>query len=180
MSNDYSKFGVQPEQGPPLSVPFSFFLTAPIAIIAAGVLLFIGDGALAARAKEWTIGLTHLGTLGFLGAVMMGAMYQMLPVVAGATVRPVRLSHVVHAALVVGLVALVWAFMTSHVFSFALAWICLGAAFALFLIPVAVALIRAPVRTTTVLGMSFAVLGLAVVVAIGVVMARTRADAPLT
>ncbi len=177
MSTDYDEFGISPEQGPPLSVPFSFFLTAPIAILAAGVLLFFGNGALQARATEWTIGLTHLGTLGFLGAVMMGAMYQMLPVVAGATVRPVRLSHLVHLALVVGLVALVWGFMTSSVGSFAVAWVCLVVAFVLFLVPVGLALLRSPVRDATVAGMSLALAGLAAVVAIGVVMARTRAGA---
>ena len=89
-------------------IPLSFFLTAPLAVAAAGaVLLHSGSAAFASGWSPTTLALAHLGTLGMLGMVMLGALYQMTPVVAGSAVPWVRLAHAVHALLVVGLVGLV-------------------------------------------------------------------------
>ncbi len=96
------------DQAPPLSIPASFFLTAPIAVMGAGALLL--DAGASPFFSNWlptTLGLTHLGTLGFLAMVMMGALYQMTPVVAAAPVPAIRLAHLVHALLAFGVLRLV-------------------------------------------------------------------------
>ena len=168
--------GLHTDQAPPLAIPASFFLLAPLAMIASGALLFLsGSAVFATRWSPSAMAATHLGTLGFLGAVMLGALYQMLPVVAGSPVPRARLAHVVHALLVAGVVTLTAAFVTGELALFAAAPIVLAAAFVLFLVPVAVALARAPTRGPTVWGMRLAVTGLGVLVVFGSVMALARA-----
>jgi cbb3-type cytochrome oxidase subunit 1 len=72
--------GITLDLAPPLWVPLSFFLTAPIALAAAGALL-LAKGAVAVTTgfAPVTLAIAHLGTLGFLTLVMMGALYQMTP-----------------------------------------------------------------------------------------------------
>jgi len=77
--------GLRTDQAPPLTIPASFFLLAPLSMMAAGALLAAhGQDLLASRWLPAAMAATHLGTLGFLGAIMLGALYQMIPVVAGA------------------------------------------------------------------------------------------------
>ena len=72
---------------PPLAAPLRFFLTAPAFAMAAGLLLAAtGTDGLASRWSPTTLALTHLMTLGFLGMAMLGALIQILPVVAGVAV----------------------------------------------------------------------------------------------
>jgi hypothetical protein len=99
--------GLNLEQAPPLAIPTSFFLVAPFAAIAAGLLLLVhGEALLVTRFAGPTAALTHLGTLGFVGSVMLGALYQMIPVVAGAPVPFARAAHGVHVGLVAGVASL--------------------------------------------------------------------------
>ncbi|HZW11678.1 MAG TPA: hypothetical protein VFF81_00610 [Noviherbaspirillum sp.] len=102
------------EQTPPLSVPLRFFLTAPLfAFAAALLLLWHGSDAFATRWSPVTLGLTHLLTLGFLAMCMIGALLQMLPVVAGVVIPYSRLTAgATHALLVLGTLALVAGFLT--------------------------------------------------------------------
>ncbi|MDF1798313.1 MAG: hypothetical protein P1V81_03985 [Planctomycetota bacterium] len=96
------------DQAPPLSIPFLFFATAPVALLLAGLLLVARGGeALATAWRPDTLVLTHLGTIGFLGSVMFGALYQMSPVVAVATVPRIRHAYLVWGLNAVGLVMLV-------------------------------------------------------------------------
>ena len=82
-----STAGLSLEQAPPIGVPFRFFLTAPLFTLAAGLLLaWQGEDLMASR---WTPGAltgAHLIALGFLSQVMCGALFQMLPVLAGSRV----------------------------------------------------------------------------------------------
>lgn len=169
--------GVRPEQGPPLAVPLSFFFTAPIVLILAGALLvYSGGEPLSSRWVPTTLAITHLGTLGFLTMVMLGASYQMIAVVAGAPVPWVRVAHLVHAALVAGLGALAWGLATGDRTSLWMALWLLGGTVVGFLGPVSIALGRAPTRSDTVTGMGLALAGLAGVVVAGFVMAYGMLD----
>jgi hypothetical protein len=168
--------GLRTDQAPPLSIPASFFLLAPLAMIASGaVLAWGGDAVLATRWAPLAMAATHLGTLGFLGAVMLGALYQMIPVVAGVPVPGVRLAHAVHALFAVGLATLVAGLATGGPALLALAPALLLAALALFIGPVAIALVRAPTRSETVWGMRLAVAGLMALATLGMMMALARA-----
>lgn len=168
--------GLRTDQAPPIAIWAGFYLLAPLAMAAAGWLLWTGgDVMFVTRWVPSTMAATHVGTLGFLAAVMMGSLYQMTPVVAGAPVPWVRLAHGVQAALAAGVLVLAHGLATGQPSSLALAARVLAVAFAVFVGPVAVALARAPTRTTTVHGMRVAVLGLAAVITLGVVLALGRA-----
>ncbi len=160
--------GLQTEQAPPLAIPVAFFLTAPVAFVAAGVLIaWHGHAGLASIWLPSSMALTHVGTLGVLGAVMFGALYQLVPVVAGAPVPWIRLAHGVHVALVVGVIGLVYALATWNRFAFAFAWTAILIAAVGFLGPVAVAMARAPARTETVTGIRIALVALTAVIGLG-------------
>ncbi|MBW1881593.1 MAG: hypothetical protein JRJ84_24815 [Deltaproteobacteria bacterium] len=121
-----------------------------------------------------TLALTHLATLGFLTMVMMGALYQMIPVVGGAPVPGVRSAHLVHLLFTAGLVCLVWGLARGPWWTL---WGAIGgltAALVLFLGPVGMALVRAPSRTDTVWGMRLALLAVLGVATLGLWMAFSQ------
>jgi cbb3-type cytochrome oxidase subunit 1 len=95
--------GLQLQDSPPIAIPLSFFLTVPLALAAAGgLVIWNGGEALATRWLPLTLALTHLGTLGFISMVMLGATYQMIAVVVGSPVPWPRLAHIVHGLFAVG------------------------------------------------------------------------------
>ncbi|MCA9667188.1 MAG: hypothetical protein KC503_16430 [Myxococcales bacterium] len=167
--------GISPEQGPPLWGPMAFFCTAPLFVVAAGLALAPDPNALSARWWPQALLATHLGTLGFAGSVMLGALYQMLPVVASSPVPAPRLSHVVNAALLAGTAALAWGLARHERAALLVGGALLALAFVLFVVPIAWALWRAPARTATVIGMRISLMGLAVVVTLGILMTLGRA-----
>jgi hypothetical protein len=168
----FNTAGLSLDQAPPLSIPATFFLTAPAAMLAAGVWLLIhAEAPLTSAWHPTTVVLTHLGTLGFLGAVMLGAMYQMVPVVAGAPVPGIRLAHGVHLLFVLGLAGLLIGLGGGPRQLIVPCGIGLTASLVLFLLPAAVAVIRGSVSSATVGGMALALLSLAGLVALGLTMA---------
>ena len=165
--------GLSLDQAPRLSIPAIFFLTLPIAVLAAGCIL-IASGA-AALSTPWapqTLALAHAGTLGVLAMGMFGALYQMTPVIAGTPVPFARVAYVVHALLLAGLAGFLWRLLGGPVFAMSAAIISFTMAFLAFLLPLGWALIRPATQNETVQGMRLAVASLAVVTVIGLVMAR--------
>jgi len=120
------------DSSPELSVPFRFFLNAPIfALLAAGLLLWAGPDAFASRWMPVSLALTHVFTLGVLTSVMAGAMMQILPVATGIRVAGEQTtSAVVHALLTAGTLTLSCAFIVGTPALYALAVVLLAAAFA--------------------------------------------------
>lgn len=168
------------DQAPPLSIPTAFFLVAPTSAAAAGLLLLWQGGAL--LASGWvpgTIALVHLGTLGFLGSVMIGALLQLVPVLAGSPVPRVGLARLVLPLLLGGVALLVAGLLAAgQPLSPALvqgARLLLLMAFALLLGPVGLALVRSRSERETSLGMRLAVLCLALTVTAGLWMAGGHA-----
>jgi hypothetical protein len=119
------------DMNPPLALPLRFFLTVPVfAALAAALLLWQGDAALATRWSPVTLALTHLLTLGCLTMAMTGALLQILPVMAGITVPgSVRAGHAMHGLLVGGTALLALAFLLQRPWLFAPAVIALGLCF---------------------------------------------------
>ncbi|MBW2400816.1 MAG: hypothetical protein JRG80_16335, partial [Deltaproteobacteria bacterium] len=170
---------LQLDQAPPLAVPTTFFVTAPIAAFAAGgLLLAYGASALTSNWAPQTLALTHLGTLGFLAMTMFGALYQLAPVVAGARVPAVGLSRAVHALLVLGLAGLVAGLITATTAVTMVALLSLALAVMLFMVPMARALHRAPTRNATVSGMRLAVSSLLLAMFLGLWMAHGHIGMP--
>ena len=161
------------DQAPPISVPFRFFLTAPLFGIAAGLALLFGDGnALASRWEPLALGLTHLIVAGFLLQVMAGALLQFVPVVTGGNViYPRAVAGLVHPALTLGTPVLVAAFFTRTPSLFALAALLLGGALCLLIGVVGLALMRAEAGGDTLPALRAAVCGLLPTVLLGIALA---------
>jgi hypothetical protein len=164
--------GLSLEQAPPLSIPASFFLTVPLSLLVAGsILMLTGAESLSHLWNPQVIALTHVGTVGVLLMGMIGALYQMTPVVAGAPVPAIRLAHAVHFMLLFGLACFVWRLLGGSAFAMTLARHSLGLALLGFLLPVSWSLAKCATRNETVLGMRLAVASLAAIAAMGLVMA---------
>ena len=169
--------GLRLEQAPPIAVPFRFFLTAPVFLLAAAALLaWTGAETLGARATPAALAIAHLATLGYMGMVMIGAMLQILPVLAGATVPGVGVvGAATHALLALGTAALAGGFFLGQPLLLkAGAW-ALGGAFVVFLASAGAALARGAARSSTVTGIALAALSLAVTVALGLMLVAMHA-----
>ena len=169
--------GLSLEQAPHLSIPASFFLTVPVSLVVAGCILILA-GAVPFR-SPWSpqvVALTHMGTVGVLGMGMIGALYQMTPVVAGAPVPAIRFAHGVHVLLLLGLAFFVWRLLGGPASAMTLASYSLGAALLGFLLPVGWSLGNSATRSETVLGMRLAVASLAAIAVMGLLLAGGYAD----
>jgi hypothetical protein len=157
------------EQAPPISIPFRFFLSAPLFLLAAAVLLvWFGPGVLVSRWSSGTLALTHLFTLGVLASAMFGALFQMLPVLAGSPVLRVTLiAPWVHVLLTAGTAGLVVSFLLGSAVGMAVAGAILGLAIVLFVSALAVALWRVKVQNATTTAMWLAVVSLGITAALG-------------
>jgi len=99
---------VAPVRSPALSVVAPYFLLAPLGLGAAGLLLGRADhDALLAINLPNTVATTHAAVLGWLTTAMMGAVYQLGPVVLGGRLWSEKLARVqlaVHVVSVSGFV----------------------------------------------------------------------------
>ncbi len=100
--------GLSLDQAPPQDIPFRFFLTAPLFWILLGLLLaWQGGDLFESYINLSTVAFTHLFTLGWLAMIMIGAFYQMIPVMVGGEVPFLELSRWVHTFILFGLVGLI-------------------------------------------------------------------------
>jgi hypothetical protein len=108
--------------------------------------------------------------------VMLGALMQMLPVVAGSPLPAPRLvAWLSHVSLVLGTVALMTGFLKAEAAAFAAGIVLLGGGFAVFLGAATLSLARAT-ASTTVTGIRFAAISLAATLLLGLALALLRAD----
>jgi len=161
------------DQAPPLAAPLRFFLTAPLfAILAALLLLWSGPDLFASRWTGAALALTHLITVGFMLQVMLGAMLQILPVVAGANIsRPELLATLVNAAVATGALLLASGFLSYQPLLFELAAVLIGSGVALFIVGAGHALYGVPSTNATIGGLKLSLLGLTVTICLGVLLA---------
>ena len=157
------------QQAPPISIPFRFFLTAPLFGLAAALLALVqGSDLMLSRWLPGTLAFTHLMTLGFLLMVMCGALLQLLPVLAASPVPGVILvGRSTHLLLSLGTVALAVAFLAGERFWMGLSLALLASGLALFLPAVALALWRVRQEGPTVTAMRLALLALVLTIALG-------------
>jgi len=94
-------------------------ITLPLRFVVTGLLaLFTGIGSLVARPdilatyhyNQFVIAVTHLFALGWMGSVVMGAMYQLVPVALETPLYSERLAKWQFALHLVGFTGMVWTF----------------------------------------------------------------------
>ena len=165
------------ENAPPFAAPLRFFVSAPFFALAAGLLLaHEGTDLLNSRWTPAALAATHLVTVGFMLQIMLGALIQILPVVAGANLnRPMLVARVVHVGLSLGGILLAAGFYFGVPLLLTAAAVLLGVAVSFFLGAAWRALLGVPSTSPTIRGLKLALGGLLAVVAIGVVMALALA-----
>lgn len=163
------------EQAPPISVPYRFFLTAPLFGAAAGLILaWLGPAALDSRWAPGALAMTHLIVVDFMLQVMCGSLLQFVAVVAGANIwRPRLVATVVHPLITAGAVFLASAFLLEQQLLFLAAAVAFASAMGLFLTVMAVSLLRTPARGMPIHVLRLAVFGLLVTVLLGLTLATT-------
>ncbi|WP_368031346.1 hypothetical protein [Arcobacter sp. s6] len=105
--------GLSLDQAPPISVPFRFFLSAPIfGVLISLAFFFLPFSEISNQYSHLAIGVIHLFTLGILSMIIFGAMQQMMPVLAGAIIKKPRLfANIVHPSLVFGTLFMSFSFI---------------------------------------------------------------------
>ncbi|WP_137939702.1 hypothetical protein [Chitinivorax sp. B] len=153
----------------PLNVSLRFFLTAPLfGMLAAIWFMMTGAEIMLSRWHPATLAWVHLLTLGFMLQTMVGAVLQLLPVVAGVRLpSPVRLTALIHGLLVIGTLTLAAAFYWPNGGLSILAWVSLLLAFAITLAMVGYGWRATGVRDDTAIAIAMAVLGLIVTIGLG-------------
>ncbi len=171
--------GLSYDDAPPFSVPLRYFLTAPLFGIAAGALLLIDGSALGSRWSPAALGAVHLVATGIMLQVMLGALMQILPVVAGATLlTPRRTARLTHPLLAGGSVGLSWGLWQGHPGATLAGAALLAAGLVIFLLAATLAFRRAPSargRSDTPRDLRLALIGLLVTAALGVLLATALA-----
>jgi hypothetical protein len=165
------------ERAPSQAVPLRFLLAAPWFACAAGlVLLWAGPDALGSRWTAPVLAVTHLLTLGFMAHAMLGALLQLLPVVAGVPVpHTSHVAGVVHPALLLGTLALASAFLSGIPMLYMIAMVLLAIAFGVYLAALALGFVRQRLREPAARVILVAALCLAGTVALGLLLAAGMA-----
>ncbi|MBI5890723.1 MAG: hypothetical protein HZB47_08610 [Nitrosomonadales bacterium] len=165
------------DQAPPIGVPLRFFVTAPLfAVTAALLALWQGADLFGSRWSPAMLGITHLLTLGYLGLIMLGAILQMLPVVAGTPVRrPVPVAGAIHVLATGGIALLCYGLIFTAPLALKIALPLLGTALLSFAALVFLTLRRALPQNMTARAMRLAVLMLAATVLLGLVLLSNHA-----
>lgn len=160
------------DQAPPFAAPFRFFLTAPVFGVLAGVLLLAsGPAALASRWTPAVLAVTHLITVGFMLQAMLGALLQILPVVAGANMlRPLLVARLVHASLLCGACLLAGGLLVQHTVALLAAATLLAGGLLIFLTAATHALYAVPTTSPTIRGIKLALSGLGVTTILGLLL----------
>lgn len=164
------------ESTPSISVPLRFFISAPLFGVLVGVLLFIDPEGLVSRWTPTALASTHLLAVGFMLMVMVGALFQILPVVCGAEVPFARhTATAVHTMLALGGLALASGLWWMNPPLLIGAASLLGGGLALFLGAAAVALLRTPISAGSQRDMRLAMLGLGFAILLGMTLSLTLA-----
>lgn len=105
--------GLSLDQAPPFESTGRFFLSVPLFIIMAGLVLIFND-LLLIRTDPSVVALIHLFSLGVFTMVMFGAIGQMLPVLAGVNIpNALSIARISHLFLVLGTLFFVYGFLNT-------------------------------------------------------------------
>jgi hypothetical protein len=167
-----STVGLRLDQAPPIHLPLRLLLTAPWFALAAGVLLTLsGEQVFASRWTPAALASAHLIVVGFLGQAMCGALLQMLPVIAGASVPGAGwVAPLVHVALAAGALLLAAGFLGAGAWALGLGGVWSALGFAVFLAAAGVALARARGTPGTVLALRLSAVALVPTVLVGLAL----------
>jgi hypothetical protein len=165
------------EQAPSIKTPLRFFITAPFFLIAASLLLlFQGPDIFQNRWLPQTLALTHLISLGFVSMAIMGALFQLLPVLAGCNIPYANhVSTLVHALFTPGIAFLASGFLYPESVFHILAWYLLSSSLLIFLTAVSYGLLRSKSDQAPSVGIKFSIFSFWITVILGLMLLSSYA-----
>ena len=157
---------------PPIDLPFRFFLTAPLFMLACACLVFFaGEDLWFSRWHPLMLALTHGFTLGFLTMVMFGALLQLLPVIAGIGIPQPRLfASISHLSLTLGTGSIMLSFIYGKDGLLYSAIIFLGLGLGFYLMVLAWVLFKKLSQGDSITGFRLAIFSLLAVLLLGLVL----------
>lgn len=160
--------GLSLDNIPPIHIPLRFFLIAPVFGGLAGILLIGYPELLTNRWLPATLAFTHLLTLGVGTMVMLGALFQVLPVVSNRAIPGAQvIAPWVLQGIVWGTLALAAGFLTSSGWLFILAAFLLATGFGIFVAAFGTGLTHARPAGDTTITLRLAALSLAATLVLG-------------
>jgi len=173
----FDQQGLSLDQAPPVSVVFGLFLTGSIfGIFSALLVLYYGE-SIFDPASTAAMVVTHFLALGVMMSFMLGALFQMLPVIAGVVLEaPLPKANLTKALLVFGTLALTAGFATQSGILFLFASISLGASLLYISVVMLSRLLRLSNHSASSRGMLFALLSMLSFVLLALYLTTTYAQ----
>jgi MFS family permease len=164
----FNQNGLSLDQAPPISVVLRFFVTASIFGIVAGIMIVLFQTEIFDASTQEAKTLTHTLALGVMASFMLGALFQMLPVIAGVVLQtPSKKAMFVHTLFTFGTIMIITAFITSKSLFFTLAGIFLALSLLYATSLMGQNLLRLESHSSSSKGMLFALAGFLVAILLG-------------
>jgi len=169
--------GIATERSPEFSLPLRYFGLGVAAYLTAMLGLVVAGPALTGSLwNPHVLGLTHVMTLGAIVGMIMGAAYQMVPVVLLAPIWSQRLGKASFWVFLPGFVAMVIGFWASLPALLGIGASLAGAAIAAFLVNLGVSLVRGAQWNIVGAFLVASMLALGAAVALGMIRALSYAN----
>jgi len=168
----FNQGGLSLEQAPPISVVLRFFVTACIFGVILGLFMLANSLDLTPSSQyssELTI--VHLLSLGVMASFMLGAMFQMLPVLAGVVIKmPTKKAMVAHILLSIGIFFQIGAFFSANSILYLLTALLLGSGLLHASTLMLKELLKIKDHSSSSKGMIFALSSFVIVILLGILM----------
>lgn len=168
--------GISSADAPDLDLPARFMALGMLGLATVGVLAPFALPLLRGSFYDpRLVAFVHLNTLGVIAAVVIGASYQLVPVVLQSPLASVRLGRLSFWCYVAGLVSFLVGFVVPWMPAVAAGGMLLVAAFGLYVGIVGVTLLRAPERDVIAAHVGVGLLSVALAVTLALLIAVNKA-----
>lgn len=169
--------GIATERSPEFSLPLRYFGLGVAAYLLAMLgIVFVGPALIGSPWHPQVLGLTHVLTLGAIVGMIMGASYQMVPVVLLAPIWSQRLGKASFWIFLPGVAAMVLGFGASQPIWLGIGAALAGAAIAAFIVNIALSLLKGAQWNMVGAFMVASLLSLGAAVMLGMIRAFSYAD----
>jgi len=168
----FSQGGLSLEQAPPISVVLRFFVTASIFGLLLGLFLLSSSlNLIPSTQYAFDLTVIHILALGVMASFMFGALFQMLPVIAGVVIKmPSKKAMIAHILLTIGIFFQIGAFYSSIPIIYLFTAIILGSGLLNASTLMLKEIIKIKDHSSSSKGMLFALSGFVIVIVLGVIM----------
>jgi hypothetical protein len=168
-----SQFGAN---APAIKLPLAFMLTGLMALMVGATWLVLQPSILASyHYSQYVIALTHLFVLGWICSIVMGAMYQLVPVALETKLYSEKLARWQFALHVIGFIGMVWMFRSWNMKQVGHFGTVLTVGVGLFVFNIARTLLRVPKWNVTATAVAAALFWISMTVLAGLSLATGKA-----